>query len=134
MIFKKKFNALKKISAKIKSDALLLYLCWKDKRTPFSAKIISATALALAFSPIDLIPDFIPVLGYLDDIIIIPLLIYISFKLIPEYIILEHKDTVIKLNAEKIPVFRKTGIIIAVLWLLVTVAVIIKSFKYMKLI
>ena len=134
MIFIKKFNAVKKISGKIKSDALLLYLCWKDKRTPLSAKIISAAAIALAFSPIDLIPDFIPVLGYLDDIIIIPLLMYLAFKLIPEYIILENKNYLQKIKGEKIPVFRKTGIIIAVLWLITVVAVFIKLFQYMRLI
>jgi len=134
LIFIKHLNTLKEISGKIKSDAILLYLCWKDKRTPFPAKIISAAAIALAFSPIDLIPDFIPVLGYLDDIIIIPLLIYLSFRLIPEYIILENKNSVKKLTAEKTPVFRKTGIIIAVLWLITVVAVLIKLFQYMNLI
>jgi len=129
LIFTKTFISIKKLSARIKSDAFLLYLCYKDKRTPYTAKIISLIALALAFSPIDLIPDFVPVLGYLDDIIIIPVLIYFAFKLIPEVIIAENKILAEQLKSNKHPVFRITGIIIAVLWILTIVFIIFQLFK-----
>jgi len=129
LIFTKTFISIKKLSARIKSGAFLLYLCYKDKRTPYTAKIISLIALALAFSPIDLIPDFVPVLGYLDDIIIIPVLIYFAFKLIPEVIIAENKSLAEQLKSDKHPVFRITGIIIAVLWILTIVFIIFQLFK-----
>jgi len=127
LIFIKAFNGLKTKIVKIRSDSFLLYLCFKDKRTPRSAKIISLTALALAFSPIDLIPDFIPVLGYLDDIIIIPLLIFIAFKLIPEAVISDNRSLAETFNINERPVFRITGIIIVVFWIACIVFIIFKS-------
>lgn len=60
-----------------------VFLALKDKDTPFVAKIIAAVTVAYALSPIDFIPDFIPVLGYLDDIILLPALIILTIKLIP---------------------------------------------------
>lgn len=92
-----------KIIKKLKTnyDKVIIYvpalaIAMKNKRTPLIAKITAALALVYAFSPIDLIPDFIPVLGYLDDFIIIPGLIILSIKLIPkdvfEECILKAKD------------------------------------------
>jgi uncharacterized membrane protein YkvA (DUF1232 family) len=134
LFFIKTFQKLKKISAKIRSDAFLLYLCFKDIRTPRSAKIISLIALGLAFSPIDLIPDFIPVLGYLDDIIIIPMLIYIAFRLIPGDIISENRSLAEKPGTNKHPVFKAAGFIIIVLWLPGIVLIGYKISKYLKII
>lgn len=134
MFFIKTFRSIKKIAVNIKSDAFLLYLCYKDKRTPYSAKIISLIALALAFSPIDLIPDFIPVLGYLDDIIIIPILIYIAFRLIPQEIISGNKQLAEALRLNSHPVFRTAGVIIAVLWGSAVVFIILKLLQYLNLI
>ena len=134
MYFIKTFRKLKKISAKTRSDAFLLYLCFKDIRTPRSAKIISLIALALAFSPIDLIPDFIPVLGYLDDIIIIPLLIYIAFRLIPADIISENRCHAEKPGTNKHPVFKAAGFTIILLWFFGSVLICYKIFEYLNII
>ncbi|MGI5070645.1 DUF1232 domain-containing protein [Treponema pectinovorum] len=60
-----------------------IFLALKDKKTPIFAKLLAALTLAYAFSPIDLIPDFIPVVGYFDDIIILPILIALTVKFIP---------------------------------------------------
>lgn len=69
---------------KLKTDIPAVFLALKEKRTPWYAKIIAAVVVVYALSPIDLIPDFIPVLGYLDDLIILPALIAWCVKCIPE--------------------------------------------------
>ncbi len=68
---------------KLKTDIPAVFLALKEKRTPWYAKIIAAVVVVYALSPIDLIPDFIPVLGYLDDLIILPALIVWCVKCIP---------------------------------------------------
>ena len=73
----------------LKKDILALWFCQKHPDMPFTAKVSAIFVVAYAFSPIDLIPDFIPVLGYLDDIIIVPIGIYFTLKLIPEHVIVD---------------------------------------------
>ena len=68
---------------KLKNDIPAVFLALKERRTPWYAKIIAAIVVVYAFSPIDLIPDFIPVLGYLDDVIILPSLIAWCVRCIP---------------------------------------------------
>lgn len=68
----------------IKSNIIALFIAIKKPETPWYAKLIAKITIIYALSPIDLIPDFIPVLGYLDDIILLPLLISLSIKLIPK--------------------------------------------------
>jgi Uncharacterized conserved protein len=74
---------LKKRAYALKLEIVALYLALNDKRTPFLAKAIILITIGYAFSPIDLIPDFIPVIGYIDDLILLPLMIKFSIKLIP---------------------------------------------------
>ena len=74
---------------RIKRDTYALYLAVRDPRTPWYAKVVAACVVAYAFSPIDLIPDFIPVLGYLDDVIIVPLGILLALRLIPPDVMAE---------------------------------------------
>lgn len=73
-------------TSKLKQQARILQVVYKDQRTPFRAKLLIWVTLGYLFSPIDLIPDFIPVLGFLDDIIIVPILIALAIKLIPKLI------------------------------------------------
>ncbi len=77
-------KSLKERAKKLKSDIPAIFLALKDKETPIIAKILAAVTVAYALSPIDLIPDFIPVLGYLDDLIILPALAALTIKLIPK--------------------------------------------------
>ena len=102
------------------------YLSMRDSRTPLLAKIMIFITISYAFSPIDLIPDFIPVLGYLDDLIILPLLIAASIRLIPNEVLTECR---IKAK-ENIRVNKKAGIyaaiIIILLWIGVIIALITK--------
>ena len=76
-------SKLKERAKKLKMDIPAVFLALKEKRTPWYAKVIAAAIVVYALSPIDLIPDFIPVLGYLDDIIILPSLIAWCVKCIP---------------------------------------------------
>ena len=75
---------LKDKAKQLKTDLPALFLCLKNRDTPVVAKILAGITVAYALSPIDLIPDFIPVLGYLDDLIILPALIALTIKLIPK--------------------------------------------------
>ena len=74
---------LKERAGELKTDLPALFLALKDRETPVLAKALAGITVAYALSPIDLIPDFIPVLGYLDDVILLPALIVITVKLIP---------------------------------------------------
>ena len=77
------FQKLAARARKLKTDVPALFLCMKDKETPVIAKILAGLTLAYALSPIDLIPDFIPVLGYLDDMILLPAMVALTIRLIP---------------------------------------------------
>ena len=83
--FKKSLRALK-------SELAALYLAYRDPRTPWYARVAAILVIAYALSPIDLIPDFIPVLGYLDDLVILPLGIFIAIKLIPAEIMASARE------------------------------------------
>ena len=76
-------------AARLREQVLTLWFCARHPRTPVAAKLMAAAVAAYALSPIDLIPDFIPVLGYLDDLIIVPLGICLALRLIPEDVIAE---------------------------------------------
>ena len=76
--------SLKERAEKLKTDIPALFLALKDSRTPAAAKLFAGITVVYALSPIDLIPDFIPVLGYLDDAILLPLLVAMTLKFIPE--------------------------------------------------
>ncbi|MBO9595393.1 MAG: DUF1232 domain-containing protein [Niabella sp.] len=83
------FNKLKEKVKKLKREIVPVYYALHDKRTPLIAKLLAALTVTYVLSPIDLIPDFIPVLGLLDDLILVPVLIRITLKLIPPDLINE---------------------------------------------
>lgn len=99
----------------IKRDAVALYLAARDPRVPWYAKAVAACVAACALSPIDLIPDFIPVLGYLDDVIIVPLGIVLAIRLFPADLVSELRDEAEKRVAR--PVSRNGAIAIVGIWL-----------------
>jgi uncharacterized membrane protein YkvA (DUF1232 family) len=110
-------TSLKEKVRQLKTDTYALYLAYKDPRVPWYAKVFVAIVVAYALSPIDLIPDFIPVLGYLDDFIIIPAGFYLSLKMIPREVLEECRE-----KAQSTPVNAKTkwfaALIIVLIWLL----------------
>jgi uncharacterized membrane protein YkvA (DUF1232 family) len=99
----------------IKRDALAIYLAARDPRVPRAAKVLAAAVAAYAFSPIDLIPDFIPVLGYLDDVILVPLGILLVVRAIPPEIMAEHRAAAQRMSAR--PVSRAAAAAIVLVWL-----------------
>ena len=86
------FRRLKDRAARLRLDTYALYLASRDPRTPLAAKLIAAATVAYAASPIDLIPDFIPVLGYLDDLVIVPLGFALAIRLIPPEVLADCRE------------------------------------------
>lgn len=82
----------KQWAGNLKRDVLALWLAARDPRTPWYAKAAAASIAAYALSPIDLIPDFIPILGYLDDLLIVPLGIALAIRLIPANLMIEFRN------------------------------------------
>src|SRR5690349_13522953 len=98
----------------IKRDAHALYFAARDPRVPWHAKAIAVAVAAYALSPIDLIPDFVPVLGYLDDLIIVPLGIAAAIRLIPPEILAEHRMRAAA--AQDRPASRTAAAIVVMIW------------------
>lgn len=102
---------------KLKAEIQVLIFAYSDKRTPLLAKLVIGLTVGYLLSPIDLVPDFIPVLGILDDLIIVPLLIMWSIRLIPKNILEEARKNVAE-NPKKL---QKTnwifGVLIVLFWL-----------------
>ena len=101
----------------LKNEAYAIYLAAKDPRTPWYAKTLIYFVVAHTFSPIDLIPDFIPILGYLDDIIITPLGIALAIRLIPAEVLMEARLTVATHGVERRVGLIGAGIIV-ITWIL----------------
>lgn len=102
----------------IKRDVHAVWLAACDPLTPLVAKVLALIVAAYAVSPIDLIPDFIPVIGYLDDLIIVPLGIMLVVRLIPPEVMREHRETAAQ--ASERPVSRITAGIFIVTWIVCT--------------
>ncbi len=99
----------------IKRDVHALYLSARDPRVPWYAKAVALAVAAYALSPIDLIPDFIPVIGYLDDLIIVPLGILLAVRLIPAEILAEHRFAASE--AAERPASRTAAMVIVAIWI-----------------
>ncbi|MEZ4706139.1 MAG: YkvA family protein [Caldilineaceae bacterium] len=102
----------------LKSELFALYLAYRDPRTPFYARLFAACVVAYAFSPIDLIPDFIPVLGYLDDLVLVPLGIALAMRLIPPPVLAESRAKAQELVRQGKPVSRTAAVVIVSIWVL----------------
>ena len=85
------FDRIKRWARTLKRDAYAIYLAARNPNTPWYVKVLATVVAAYAFSPIDLIPDFIPVIGYLDDLILVPLGIWLVVSLIPEQAMAEYR-------------------------------------------
>jgi uncharacterized membrane protein YkvA (DUF1232 family) len=99
----------------IKRDVHALYLASRDPRVPWYAKVLALTVAAYALSPIDLIPDFIPVIGYLDDLIIVPLGVLLVIRLVPAEVMAEHRAQAEA--AQERPVNRVAAAVIVAIWI-----------------
>jgi uncharacterized membrane protein YkvA (DUF1232 family) len=102
----------------LKTETYVLYLAARHPRTPWYAKLFVAGVVAYAFSPIDLIPDFVPVFGYLDDLVVIPLGIAVAIKLVPPRVLAECRARAQGAAANGKPVSRMAAAVIVGIWLL----------------
>lgn len=101
----------------MKRDLVALYLGIKEGRLPWHAKTVALCATAYALSPIDLIPDFIPILGYLDDLIIIPLLLTLTVRLVPQEVMQELREKADKILEQQVPSSITGACIVVGIWL-----------------
>jgi uncharacterized membrane protein YkvA (DUF1232 family) len=108
-------KALRDWARAIKRDVHALFLASRDPRVPWHAKATAVCVAAYALSPVDLIPDFVPVLGYLDDVIIVPLGILLAVRLIPGQLMSEHRAAAAL--AESRPATSAGAIVIVLVWI-----------------
>jgi uncharacterized membrane protein YkvA (DUF1232 family) len=114
-------DSTKAWARRIKRDAVTLWFAKSHPRTPLLAKALGVFVVAYALSPIDLIPDFIPVLGYLDDVVLLPILIWLTVRMLPPDVVIECRQQAERWMAEagSKPRSRGGAIAIVLIWVLV---------------
>ena len=105
---------LKAWARALKRDVVALWLAARDPRTPLAAKLLAGAVAAYALSPIDLIPDFVPVLGYLDDLLLLPLGIWLAVRLIPPELLTEFRD---RARSSARPLGRAGAVGVVAIWI-----------------
>jgi uncharacterized membrane protein YkvA (DUF1232 family) len=117
-------DGLKQRARRLNAELFALYLAYRDPRVPWHARVFAAGVVAYAISPIDLIPDFIPVLGYLDDLILVPLGIVLALRMIPPEVMAECRERAKELSREGRPTsWVGVGVIIGIWLFVVSVSV-----------
>ncbi|MCC6178000.1 MAG: DUF1232 domain-containing protein [Chloroflexi bacterium] len=111
-------DMLRQRARALKTETLALYLAARDPRVPWYARVLVAGIVAYALSPIDLIPDFIPILGYLDDVILVPLGITLALRMIPPEVMAECRTEAHERLANGHPTSRAAKIVIILIWIL----------------
>jgi uncharacterized membrane protein YkvA (DUF1232 family) len=106
---------LERWARRLKVEIYALYLVYRDPRVPWYARAFAALVVGYAFSPIDLIPDAIPILGYLDDLLIVPLGIALTIRMIPPPVLAECREEA--RNAEDRPVNRVAAVVVVTIWI-----------------
>jgi uncharacterized membrane protein YkvA (DUF1232 family) len=108
---------MKQKARELKKELFVLYMAVRDKRVGWLPKIVTGLVLAYALSPIDLIPDFIPVIGYLDDLILVPLGIKLAIRLIPKEILAEYRKKIEETPPAELPKTWGFAVFIIIIWL-----------------
>src|SRR5919197_1589906 len=108
---------LKERARALKQETYAVYLVSRDSRTPWYAKLLAAAVVAYAVSPLDLIPDFVPVLGYLDDLVLVPLGLALAIRLVPGPVLVECRERA-RLATDR-PTSWVAAIVIVAIWLAV---------------
>ncbi len=125
---------LKNKAKDLRKETYTLYLVYKDSRVSWWKRVFLGIVIGYAFCPIDLIPDFIPILGYLDDLILVPLGISVVLKLIPEEIFIESRKKAMEEENKDIPIGKKTAVVIVFIWIIGLGMIFIWIFNLLKLI
>ena len=113
----KPVERLRRWAGRLKVETYALYLAYRDPRVPWHARLFVALVVGYAFSPIDLIPDPIPVLGYLDDLILVPLGIALAVRMVPADVLAECREKASEISAK--PVNRTAAAVVVAVWLAV---------------
>ena len=111
----------KRRAKQLESETYTLYLAYKDPRVPWYAKAFAALLVGYVFSPIDPIPDFIPVVGLLDELVVVPLGVILARKMIPEEVLAECRQKSWEATREDKPVKRAAAVVVVAVWLLLAV-------------
>jgi len=122
--------SLREWARSIKREIHAVYLATRDPRVPWYAKALGICVTAYALSPIDLIPDFIPILGYLDDLIIVPLGVWLVVMMIPANVMTEYR--VIAATAAERPVSKVSAVAIVTLWVILAAAIAWLALEYWR--
>lgn len=125
-------DTIKNKARSMKQNVFVLYLSYRDPRVPWYAKVFAMLVVSYAFSPIDLIPDFIPILGYLDDIIIVPIGIMIALKMIPEPVLLDCRAKADEIRKNGKPNNWITGTLFIAVWVMCAIWGSILLYKMFK--
>ncbi len=125
-----RFEQWKQSARKLKREVFALYLAMKDPRTPWYARVLAVIVIGFTVSPIDLVPDFIPVLGYLDDLILIPLGIIMVRKLIPSEVMRDCREQAA--SGVNLPKSRIVGGVILGVWIFLLVIIILLSVRELQ--
>jgi uncharacterized membrane protein YkvA (DUF1232 family) len=123
---------LKVRARSLKADTYALYLAARHPETPWYAKLFIACVVGYAFSPLDLIPDFVPVLGYLDDLILLPLGITLAIKMMPAPVLAECRTKANELVNSGVPVSRIAVAVIILVWVFAATLCIVWSYRAFK--
>ncbi|MEV5114727.1 YkvA family protein [Peribacillus frigoritolerans] len=126
------FDKIKIWARSLKRQIFILYFACKDERVPWHAKVFTACVVAYAFSPIDIIPDFIPILGYLDDVILVPIGIMIALKMIPKSVLTDCEVKAEEMMKKGKPKNWIVGSLIVMIWVLIIIWAIIYIYRLMN--
>jgi len=115
----------KRRARQLEAETYAIYLAYRDPRVPWYARLFAVCVVGYAFSPIDLIPDFIPVLGYLDDLLLVPLGIVLALRMIPPTVMAECREKAQEVVAQGKPVNRAAAVVIIAIWVLLAALVVV---------
>jgi uncharacterized membrane protein YkvA (DUF1232 family) len=122
----------KRRALEFKIEVYTIYLAYRDPRVPWYTRVFAACVVGYVFSPIDLIPDFIPVLGYLDDLILVPLGVMLAVKMIPAEVLAECRAKAREGMKDGQPISRTAAVVIVGIWLCLAAMAIVMGIRLLK--
>jgi uncharacterized membrane protein YkvA (DUF1232 family) len=111
-------DRLKSWAERLEKEVVALYYAYRDPRTPWYARLFCGLIVVMTLSPIDLIPDFIPILGYLDDAVFLPLGIWLALKMIPTEVMDDSRQKAMEIQPAQLVDKRKSILLIVGLWII----------------
>jgi uncharacterized membrane protein YkvA (DUF1232 family) len=117
---------------RLEREVYALYLASRDPRVPWHAKLVAAAVVAYALSPIDLIPDFVPILGYLDDLVVVPLGVLLVRRLIPPDILTECRSRAEEALRHTKPVSRAGAVLVVGVWLALAIGTLVLARRLLR--